>query len=299
MLQSALCNALTVCHILRGEMRTTHRIVRGLERTLLSRAERERMADFRHADEGHGYDVFGMHPDWLGMARGFLRPLYRHYFRVSSHGTEHIPNDGPAILIANHAGTLPIDATMICYDVFERTSPPRMPRAVIDYFVPQLPFVGTFLSRVGAVHGALANVRRLIADNQLCLIFPEGMLAIGKPFRQRYTLINWRVGHAELALRYRIPVIPVAVIGSEEQWLQIGRFDGVHAFGMPYMPVVATPIPLPVHYHLHYGAPIHFDDHAYEGEPSQEQIERAAATTKQALTALIAGGLAARKGLFR
>ena len=75
--------------------------------------------------------------------------------------------------------------------------------------------------------------------------------------------------------------------------------DRVHAFGMPYLPLVATPIPLPVHYHLHYGAPIHFDAHAYAVEPSQDQIERAAETTKQALTALIAEGLAARKGLFR
>jgi 1-acyl-sn-glycerol-3-phosphate acyltransferase len=280
-------------------MRATHRFVRSLERALLSRAELERLAQMRHADEGHGYDVFGMHPDWLGLARSFVGPLYRHYFRVSSYGTENIPNGGPAILIANHAGTLPIDAAMISFDVFEHTHPPRMPRAVIDYFVPQLPFAGTFLSRVGAVHGALANVRRLIETEQLCLIFPEGMRAIGKPFRQRYTLTQWRVGHAELALRYRIPIIPVAVIGSEEQWLQLGRLERVHTFGMPYLPVVATPIPLPVHYHIHYGAPLHFAEHTAQTEPNKLQIERAAEATKQALTALIARGLQARKSLFR
>jgi 1-acyl-sn-glycerol-3-phosphate acyltransferase len=159
--------------------------------------------------------------------------------------------------------------------------------------------VGAFLSRVGAVNGALANVRRLIESEQLCLIFPEGMRAIGKPFRQRYTLTQWRVGHAELALRYGIPVIPVAVIGSEEQWLQLGQIERIHTFGVPYLPIVATPIPLPVHYHIHYGAPIRFEASTDQREPSAEQIEHAAATTKQALTALIEAGLSARKSLFR
>lgn len=280
-------------------MRVTHRIVRGIERALLSQTDHERLARLRHRDEGHGYDVFGMHPDWLGLARGVVGPLYRHYFRVSSYGAEHIPNTGPAILICNHAGTLPIDAMMICFDVFEQTEPPRMPRPVVDYFVHRLPFAGVFLSRIGAVHGALANVRRLIETNQLCLIFPEGMRAIGKPFKDRYKLVQWRVGHAELALRYRIPIIPIAVIGSEEQWLQIGRIDSIHTFGMPYLPLVATPIPLPVHYHIHYGAPILFQPEMYQPEPSKEQIELAADETKRALTALIASGLAARKGIFR
>lgn len=280
-------------------MRTSHRLVRSLERALLPQSERERMSQLRHTDEGHGYDVFGMHPDWIGLSRGLLRPLYHHYFRVSSYGIENIPQAGPAILVANHAGTVPIDATMICYDVFEHTTPPRMPRAVIDYFVPQLPFVGSFLSRVGAVNGALANVRRLIETDQLCLIFPEGMRAVGKPFSERYKLTQWRVGHAELALRYRIPVVPVAVIGSEEQWLQLGRFERINTFGIPYLPVVATPIPLPVHYHIHYGAPIHFDPDMASTDPSTEQIEHAAQTTRRALTDLISSGLAARKSLFR
>lgn len=279
-------------------MRVTQRIVRGVQRALLSPTERERLARLQHADEGHGYDVFGMHPDWLGMARSFLRPLYHSYFRVSSHGVENIPQKGAAILIANHAGTLPIDASMICYDVFDRTDPPRMPRTVIDYFVPQLPFVGSFLSRVGAVNGALANVHRLIETNQLCLIFPEGIGAIGKPFSQRYKLTQWRVGHAELALRFGIPIVPVAVIGSEEQWLQLGRFEGIHAFEIPYLPVVATPIPLPVHYHIHYGTPIHFEGNAHTSAPSTQQIEQAAATTRAALTSLIEAGLAARKSVF-
>lgn len=165
-------------------MRVTQRVVRGVKRALLSRKELARIAGLQHADEGYGYDVFGMHPDWLGMARGLLRPLYQTYFRVSSHGVENIPQTGAAIMIANHAGTLPIDAAMICYDVTNHTDPPRMPRTIIDYFVPQLPFVGSFLSRVGAVNGALANLHRLIETQQLCLIFPEGLNAIGKPFRR-------------------------------------------------------------------------------------------------------------------
>src|SRR5690606_30200462 len=117
-----------------------HRLVRATGRALLPRSEVERVAQAQRSDAGHGYDVFGMHRDWIVLARALLGPLYRHYFRVSSYGAEHIPKEGPAILVANHAGALPLDAMMLAMDVLQHTDPPRMPRVVVDYFVPRLPF---------------------------------------------------------------------------------------------------------------------------------------------------------------
>jgi 1-acyl-sn-glycerol-3-phosphate acyltransferase len=197
-----------------------------------------------------------MHPDWVVAMRALSAPLYRHYFRVGSYGADRVPSKGPAILVANHAGTLPIDALMLCFDVLEHTEPPRIPRCITDRFVPKLPFVGATFSRLGAVNGTLGNVRHLLEAGELCLIFPEGLRAIGKPFRDRYRLQRWHVGHAELALRYRVPVIPVAIIGSEEQWPQLARIDAARLFGIPYLPIPATPLPLPVHYRIHYGTPM-------------------------------------------
>jgi 1-acyl-sn-glycerol-3-phosphate acyltransferase len=280
-------------------MRLAQRAVRELGSRLLSRAERARVARLACQDAGHGYDVFGMHRDWLMLMRGLLGPVYRDYFRVSSYGAENVPSVGAAILVANHAGTLPLDAAMICLDVYEHLEPPRVPRPILDRFVPQLPFVGPILSRLGAVSGVLANVRHLLEQGELCLIFPEGMAAIGKPWRDRYQLRDWRVGHAELALRQRVPVVPVAVIGSEEQWPQLGRIRVPNPFGIPYLPIVATPLPLPVHYRIYYGAPLMLEQYAPGGQLSVETFARAAAATREALEALIARGLAQRKGVFR
>jgi 1-acyl-sn-glycerol-3-phosphate acyltransferase len=280
-------------------MRIAQRVTRAVGRGLLSRAQTRRLAALEYEDAGHGFDVFGMHRDWLGAAWALAGPLYRHYFRVSSYDAQHIPARGPAILVANHAGMLPIDGAMLCIDVFEHTSPPRMPRTVGDRFLPELPFVGTLFSRCGMVSGTPANVHRLIERGELCLIFPEGLPAIGKPFRERYKLSGWRVGHVELALRHAVPVIPVAVIGSEEQWPQIARIERVRPFGAPYLPIPATPLPLPVHYHIHYGPPIDLHATMPASESNARAIEHAAAITRAAVERLITSGLSARKGVFR
>jgi 1-acyl-sn-glycerol-3-phosphate acyltransferase len=279
-------------------LRLAQRWVRAVGHALLPRHEVERIASAQRSDAGHGYDAFGMHRDWLVLARALLGPLYGRYFRVSSFGSEHIPRDGPAILIANHAGTLPIDAAMICLDVAEHTQPPRMPRIVVDRFVPRMPVFGSLASRVGAVSGTPGNVRHLLENGELCLIFPEGLPAIGKPVRERYVLREFRVGYAEIALRMRVPILPVAVIGSEEQWPQLGRLP-IPMLGAPYLPIVATPLPLPVHYRIHYGPVLEPFTGMPEGEVTSEAAAAANRDAKAAVERLIARGLAERKGVFR
>jgi 1-acyl-sn-glycerol-3-phosphate acyltransferase len=280
-------------------MRLTQRALRVVGSQLLAPSDLARVRRIAQLDAVHGYDLFGMHHDWVALARALLGPVYKHYFRVTSYGAAHVPADGAAILVANHAGTLPIDAAMICLDVFEHTEPPRLPRPIADQFAPRLPFVGPIMSRLGAVAGALGNVRHLLEQGQLCLIFPEGMGAIDKPWKQRYRLHSWRVGHAELALRLGVPVIPVAVIGSEEQWPQLGRIAAIHPFGIPYLPLVATPLPLPVHYHIHYGPPLTFARPASAAALSVAVISQAAYTTRAALQTLLDQSVAERRGIFR
>jgi len=280
-------------------VRLAQRLVKATGRALVPESERDRLSHLALHDAGYGYDVFGLHADWVVTASALVGPLYRHYFRVTAHGAENIPASGSAIFVANHSGTLPFDAAMLCFDVLTRTEPPRPLRAVADHFVSVMPFVGTTLSRLGAVNGTMANLRHLLAAGEVCLIFPEGVPAIGKPLRERYQLHDWRPGHAELALRSNVPVIPVAIIGAEEQWPQLGRINTGGLLGIPYLPIVATPVPLPVHYHIHYGAPLRLSDGVEHDAPSTEAVERAAAATKNAVQALIRDGLDARDGVFR
>lgn len=266
---------------------------------VLGRSLRARLDRLRWADAGHGYDRFGLHPDWVRASVALTRPLYEGYFRVTSHGIENVPADGPVILAANHSGMLPLDGAMLWVDLVRQLDPPRVPRIVADAFVPMLPFVFTFFSRIGVVLGDRATVHRLLDDGELLVIFPEGTPGIGKPFQERYRLQGWRVGHAELALRHRAPIVPVAIIGAEEQWPQIARIEGLHPFGAPYLPVPATPLPLPVHYHVWYGEPIRLHEQCPADAADDPEIaEEAAATVKNAVQALIDRGLEQREGVF-
>lgn len=266
----------------------------------LSRRERRRLRELALKDEGHGYDVFGANAEWVAMGAALMRPLYEVWFRVESHGAENIPKEGGAVLASNHSGTLPFDAAMIWTDVLRRTDPPRIVRPVLDYFVPLLPFFGMLFTRAGSIGGSRGNVRASLEAGELLLVFPEGVVGIGKHFRDRYQLQEWRVGHVELAIRHRVPVVPTAVVGAEEQMPQLARIEiGARLFGAPYLPVPLTLVPLPVRYHIYYGEPMHLSERfSVEDANRPEALEEAAQLVKERVQALIDRGLAERSGVF-
>lgn len=247
-------------------------------------------------DEGHGFDLFGFHPPTLAKAVATTAPIYDRYFRVDSMDAEEIPESGPAIVIANHAGVLPVDAGILCVDILRHTR--RIPRPIMDHFVPRLPLVSTYFARVGGVSGTRANVRTLLERGELLVIFPEGVSGVAKPFRERYQLQHWSVGFAELAIRYRATVIPTAIIGSEESWPVLVKLRGLKLFGAPYLPIPATPLPLPTRYRIRYGTPIHFDAKPADAD-DPAVVARAAAQAREAVQQLIADARAARRGVFR
>ncbi len=241
-----------------------------LSERLLPADVRDHLAGLAIDDAGHGFDALGMSADGVREALARTYWFYKHYFRVRSEGIENVPASGPAILAANHSGLVPIDAAMLYCDVVLKTDPPRVPRPIADFFVARLPFFGVGFARTGAASGARANVDRLLAKGELLMIFPEGTPGIGKGVKHRYQLLPFRVGHAELALRRRAPVIPVGIIGAEEQWPQVARLDWLHLFGAPFLPIPMTPFPLPVTMEIRYGAPIWLDrmyDAARSDEP--------------------------------
>lgn len=275
--------------------------IRAVARWTVPAALRERTERIALTDEGHGYDAFGANRDWVAFGVAITRGLYDLWFRVDSAGHEHLPVEGPALLAANHSGTLPFDATMLWADVVRRSDPPRVARFVADHFVPNLPFVSTLYTRTGAVGGSRGNLIHLLERGELVAVFPEGTPGIGKHYRDRYRLQSWRPGHAELALRMRVPVVPVGIVGAEEQMPQIGRIPlGAKIFGAPYVPVTLTPFPLPVHYHIRYGPPIHLHERFDPARASVPEVARAAASiVADAVRELVDRGLAERRGVFR
>jgi 1-acyl-sn-glycerol-3-phosphate acyltransferase len=271
-----------------------------LASAILGDGETARLQDLTYRDAGHGYDSFGMHPAFVAFGVGLSSPLYRWYHRVRSYGAEHLPSTGPAILAANHSGSIPIDGAMLWLDVLRHTNPPRVARPIADHFVPALPWLGTLFARAGMVGGARGNVRALLEGGDMLMVFPEGTPAIVKPFAERYQLHRFRVGHAELALRYRAPVVPVAIIGAEEQLPAIHSSKRLgKIFGLPALPIPVVPFPLPTSYHIHYGEPLALHErYPPDAADDPRAVAECAELVQAAVQSLVDRGLAMREGIF-
>jgi 1-acyl-sn-glycerol-3-phosphate acyltransferase len=239
----------------------------GLDR-FLGEDVRRVLASFSHLVEGEGpYDRFGFSPEVIHRAFPIFHALYRGWFRVKSEGHAHLPETGPALLVSNHAGLLPFDAAMTIIDLAMHSDPPRLARAIVDRWAGTLPWVNVFYARVGQVIGTRENFGDLLDDGQLVLVYPEGVEGIRKTVAQRYRLQTFRVGFIEHALRSRAPIVPMAVIGSDDQTPVLFDLKPLaRLLGLPAAPITPTfpwlgplgLLPYPVRYRIVYGEPLHF-----------------------------------------
>jgi 1-acyl-sn-glycerol-3-phosphate acyltransferase len=151
-----------------------------------------------------------------GLSNAAIRYMYESWFRVEWDGIEHIPPSGGALLVANHAGMLPVDGGIIAFGVEDQTGRPV--HALAHHGFWRYPFVGTTLSRIGAVVGHPDNAHRLLSEEKgLVLVMPEGAKGPLKPARERYRLQRFgRAGFVETAMRAGVPIVPIALMGTED-----------------------------------------------------------------------------------
>ncbi|MCW5830402.1 MAG: acyltransferase family protein [Deltaproteobacteria bacterium] len=246
-------------------------------------------------DLGFGYDQFGMERESILLGYLLARPLYQSWFRAESTGHENLPARGRAMVVPNHSGVLPIDGLLIYIDIMEKAPNPRLMRGIIEKVFSGIPSVGTFMQRCGQVTGTRYNFEQLLESEELVTVFPEGAKGPGKPFSDRYKLVNFNVGFVELAIRHKTPIIPTSVIGGEEQYPALVNIKPLaKALGVPYFPI--TPqmlllplplwgLPLPTKYRIRYGAPIElhreYPEHATEDPELMRRIAREIQDTVQ------------------
>jgi 1-acyl-sn-glycerol-3-phosphate acyltransferase len=194
-------------------------------------------SDLRRGD----VDVWGRSERLRELARTIYDPLYRYWFRVEWEGLEHIPREGGALLVANHAAAIPSDAPVIMHGI--ETELERAVYGLAENLLRALPMVGTIWSRVGGVPAHPENAYRLLHDDkQLVLVFPEGTKGTGKLYRDRYKLHRFgRGGFVEIAMRSGVPVIPIAVVGAEESMPIVFKSARLaKLLNIPYFPVTAN-----------------------------------------------------------
>jgi len=227
--------------------------------------ESSELADPRLSDVDH----WGRSEHMRALLRRLYDPVYSKWFRVAWEGMEKIPTEGGALLVANHAGAIPSDAPVIMHGVEKELGRPVYGMA--DYFFRTVPVVGTLWSRGGGVSADPDNAYRLLRDEQqLALVFPEGTKGPSKSYSDRYQLRRFgRGGLVETAMRAGVPIVPIAVVGSEETMPVVLRLPQVaRALRIPYFPVTVNllmlgplglVIPFPAKFMLRVLDPVHFD----------------------------------------
>lgn len=211
-------------------------------------------------------DDFGRDPRATARWEWLFEFLYSRWFRVEAQGLEHVPAKGRALLVANHAGTLPYDSAMVMHAVRRDHPSRRDVRPLVEDTVFHLPFLGPIMNRIGGVRADPENAERLLAKDELVAVFPEGEKGMGKLWRDRYRLQRFgRGGFVKLALRTRAPIIPVAVVGAEEAAPMLGKVTWfAKNIGIPWIPVTplfpwlgpAGLLPLPSKWFVRFGEPI-------------------------------------------
>ena len=247
----------------------------------------------------YGVDPFGFDPSYLRKVMGAVAWVYRHYFRVLATGVSNIP-DGRCLIISNHSGQLPYDGAMIGAAVFLEHEPPRIVRAMLERFVPSTPFASTFLARIGQILGTPENCRRLLQAEEVIQIFPEGVAGLNKTWGDRYKLQRFGTGFMRLAIEMNCPVVPVAVVGAEEQAPSIYNLRSLgRLLGMPAFPITPAPfcgiVPLPTRYRIAFGEPMYFDGDANDED---EVINNKVQQVRDRVQTMVNEGLAAREHVF-
>jgi len=256
----------------------------------------------------YAVDEFGFDAQWTESFLPVFMALYRDYWRVETTGVENVPAAGRALLVANHAGVLPWDGTMIKTALFAEHPHPRHVRALVASLFMGMPTLSWFLRRTGQTVGHPDDTRRLLDRDELVLVFPEGVRGTGKTFKERYRLRRFgRGGFVSTAIRARAPIIPISVVGSEEIYPMVGDLRPVaRFFGLPYFPV--TPfwpwlgplgmIPLPSKWRIQFHPPIHVEDHPPHAADDQHLVMALSDEVRDTIQEGIYDNLKRRRGVF-
>jgi 1-acyl-sn-glycerol-3-phosphate acyltransferase len=255
-------------------------------------AVRERIARLEIPFNACGVDPYGVSRDHLAKLYTWLGFLYKRYFRVRAFGLEHVPPRGRAMLVGNHSGGVAVDGAMVLASVFFEMDPPRLGQGMAEKFINRVPFMSQWSNRCGQLTGLPETAAKLLEDDRLLMVFPEGARGTAKLWKERYSLVNFGTGFVRLAMQTKTPIVPFGFIGGGDAIPTIANSYALgRLMGAPYVPI--TPyllaVPLPVRLSVTYGEPMVFTG---TGSEDDEVIQGHVEAVKARIAALIEAGRA-------
>jgi 1-acyl-sn-glycerol-3-phosphate acyltransferase len=267
----------------------TPRSLRALRAEVRARLQRARSLE-RVPPERYGFSA--PIASWLFLVTA---AFYRWYFRVQCFGIEDLPR-GPMLLVANHGShVLAWDGANIITAGLLDADPPRLVHGMAEHRLMELPILGRAARRIGAVDGRRPACMSLLRAGATVLTFPEGVRALSRPFHERYHLAPFGTGFVHVARATGVPIVPVGVIGGEEEAPLIANPEWLRRLvRTPVAPITPTiVVPLPVRYRIYFGTPIRVS-----GPATDDRVRREADTVRQAVISLVERGLGERRHIF-
>jgi 1-acyl-sn-glycerol-3-phosphate acyltransferase len=237
-----------------------------------------------------GVDPYGVSRKHVARFMTLLEPLYSSYFRVGVRGQAHVPPRGRAMLVGNHSGGFAVDAGMVIASMFFGMDPPRLAHGMVEKFLAKTPFAAMWLSRCGQFPGLPEHAVKLLEDERLLMVFPEGARGTAKLYKERYSLVAFGTGFMRLAMQTKTPIVPFGFLGGGSAVPTIANAYGLgKMLGVPYVPVTyyGLAVPLPVHLEVEFGAPMRFEGTGHEDD---ETIMTNVDQVKAAIAGLVAKG---------
>jgi 1-acyl-sn-glycerol-3-phosphate acyltransferase len=263
----------------------------------------------RRARGDYYEDEWGFDEEFAEAVYPFFEFLYDVWWRVEPEGVRNVPPHGRALIVSNHAGALfPFDASMILLAIMKEHPLPRWARFLVLDWAFVLPFISAFMRRVGGVPASKHNAARLLEEDELVMVFPEGAKGTGKQFSERYRLQRFgRGGFVEVALRTGAPIIPVAVVGSEEIYPKLADAQPLaRAVGAPFVPVTPTfpwlgplgLIPLPSKWRIEFCEPIDLSHHGPDAAEDRRLLFDVSEQVRETIQAKLYENLVKRRSTF-
>jgi len=262
----------------------------------------------RHLTGEFDTDEWGLDLEFVDAMRPFFTFLYRTYWRVQTTGLENVPIEGRALLVSNHSGQLPWDGVMVGTAILVEHPAQRLVRSLYAALLARMPFAATMLVRLGQALATVDNGTRLLEQDELVVVYPEGYKGLGKTFKDRYKLARFgRGGFVEMALNTQAPIIPVSVVGAEETYITLAKLPTLSKFtGIPYLPISLTfPwlgllgfVPLPTKWYIDFGRPIPMDSYGPDAASNLVLVSQLSDQVRNTVQEMVYSRLAQRRSIF-
>jgi len=253
-------------------------------------------------------DEWGLDWEFVEVIRPFFEFMYYRYWRIETSGLQNVPDTGRILLVSNHSGQLPWDGAMLTTALYSEHPYQRLSRNLYATWFPTLPFVSSILERGGQVLATVENGTRLLEQDELVTVFPEGIKGVGKLFKDRYRLARFgRGGFVKMALKTQSPMIPVSVVGAEEIYVSIYKSTSIaKLIGFPFFPIslrfpwmgLLGIIPFPTKWYIDIGEPIDTSDYDPNAAQNLVLVSQLSDQVRNIIQEMINTRLAQRDSVF-